>query len=842
MADNVQINAGPDDSIRTKDRSGVETQIVGLDIGIGTATEKLMQSGQQTMADSIPVVLASDQSAFTVTANAGTNLNTSALALEAGGNLAAVAASLSVLDDWDETDRAKVNVVVGQAGITAGAGAVAAHTPRVTLASDDPAVTALQILDNAISGSEMQVDIVSGTVTANQGGTWTVQPGNTANTTPWLVTVHDGTTAATVRNLAANDALNVAIVDAAGDQITSFGGGTQYTEGDTDATITGTAMLMEGAANALVVAQGTAADGLLVNLGTNNDVTVTGTVTANAGTGPFPVSDNSGSLTVDAPMGTPVNVQVGDGSNTATIRNLAANDALNVAIVDGAGDQITSFGGGTQYTEGDTDASITGTAALWEDTSDTLRAVSMAKPLPIQPGTSVTFVVTQSTAANLNVTEASAAAIKTAVEIMDDWDETDRAKVNLIAGQAGIAGGTGADGANVPRVTLATDIALPAGNNNIGDVDVLTLPGTAAEGAALPAVFVVAAGDDGTDTQPLQLSAGGDLKVTLDSETVAATQSGTWTVQPGNTANTTPWLASIHDGTTKATVRDLAANDALNVAIVDGAGDQITSFGGGTQYTEGDTDASITGTAALWEDAADTLRAVSMAKPLPVQPGTSIAFPVTDNSGSLTVDAPVGTPVNVQVGDGTTTATIRNLAANDALNVAIVDGAGDQITSFGGGTQYTEGDTDASITGTAAMWEDTSDTLRAVSLAKALPVQPGTGAVFSSLEPLSSTDDFSRVNHQSSTTAGDKTIITGVGGQTIKVYGLIINSSVANTIAVKSGASTAMLVPLAFGARGMLVLDLRRRPYFVTTAGDALVMNKSGAGGVLLTTVWYIQS
>jgi hypothetical protein len=29
---------------------------------------------------------------------------------------------------------------------------------------------------------------ISGTITANQGGTWTVQPGNTANTTPWLVT------------------------------------------------------------------------------------------------------------------------------------------------------------------------------------------------------------------------------------------------------------------------------------------------------------------------------------------------------------------------------------------------------------------------------------------------------------------------------------------------------------------------------------------------------------------------------------------------------------------------------------------------------------------------------
>jgi hypothetical protein len=35
--------------------------------------------------------------------------------------------------------------------------------------------------------------VVSGTVTSNQGGTWTVQPGNTANTTAWLVTGTGGT-------------------------------------------------------------------------------------------------------------------------------------------------------------------------------------------------------------------------------------------------------------------------------------------------------------------------------------------------------------------------------------------------------------------------------------------------------------------------------------------------------------------------------------------------------------------------------------------------------------------------------------------------------------------------
>lgn len=38
----------------------------------------------------------------------------------------------------------------------------------------------------------------------------------------------------------------------------------------------------------------------------------------------------------------------------------------------------------TEYAEGDVDASINGIAILWEDTSDTLRPVSAAKPLPVQ--------------------------------------------------------------------------------------------------------------------------------------------------------------------------------------------------------------------------------------------------------------------------------------------------------------------------------------------------------------------------------------------------------------------------------------------------------------------------
>lgn len=91
-----------------------------------------------------------------VTANAGTNLNTSALALESGGNLAASAASLSVLDDWDESDRAKVNLIVGQAGVQGGAGAVSATTQRVVIATDQTVIPTSIAASGTAAGSSVQ--------------------------------------------------------------------------------------------------------------------------------------------------------------------------------------------------------------------------------------------------------------------------------------------------------------------------------------------------------------------------------------------------------------------------------------------------------------------------------------------------------------------------------------------------------------------------------------------------------------------------------------------------------------------------------------------------------------
>jgi hypothetical protein len=106
----------------------------------------------------------------------------------------------------------------GSIPVTAAAGAVAAGTPRVTLGSDDPAVVALQIIDNIVSGSGVNVSQINGvtplmgagntgtgshrvTIAADQagfGGAAAAMADDTANPTAWKIQAFmmcfDGTT------------------------------------------------------------------------------------------------------------------------------------------------------------------------------------------------------------------------------------------------------------------------------------------------------------------------------------------------------------------------------------------------------------------------------------------------------------------------------------------------------------------------------------------------------------------------------------------------------------------------------------------------------------------------
>lgn len=84
-------------------------------------------------------------------------------------------------------------------------------------------------------------------------------------------------------------------------------------------------------------------------------------------------------------------------------------------------------------------------------------------------------------------TETTLAALAVSLATIDDWDETNRAAVNLIAGGVGVQGASGVVTAITQRVVLATDVPLPAGTNaigklaandgvDIGNVDVASVP------------------------------------------------------------------------------------------------------------------------------------------------------------------------------------------------------------------------------------------------------------------------------------------------------------------------------------------------------------------------------
>jgi hypothetical protein len=152
-------------------------------------------------------------------------------------------------------------------------------------------------------------------------------------------------------NLTNSDPLTVAIVDANGTQVTSFGGGggggggTEYTEGNTVATVTGMAILMRTSANVMVPLPGDLTNGLLVNLGANNDV-VLGAGTANIGdvdVATLPVDFNSGAAgaatlrsvlaTRHEAADTPISVRLSDGSAFSSTVTLGAGTA-NIGDVD----------------------------------------------------------------------------------------------------------------------------------------------------------------------------------------------------------------------------------------------------------------------------------------------------------------------------------------------------------------------------------------------------------------------------------------------------------------------------------------------------------------------------
>ena len=227
------------------------------------------------------------------------------------------------------------------AATAGGTGSIQAKL-RLMTTQLDAIQTSVQLLDNAIAGNELQVDIVSG---AGSGGTAATDdaaftPASTSYTPVGGIVTSDSVDAGDGGAFAmlANRQQKVTLYDSSGNEV-SVGGGTQYTE---DA-----AAAANPVGTVLNLIRDDARTGSLTTTDGDN-VAARGT---NAGelyvkhVDTIPVTDNSGSLTVDAPVGTPVFVRLSDGATAistlpvslASVPSHAVTNAGTFAVqVDGA--------------------------------------------------------------------------------------------------------------------------------------------------------------------------------------------------------------------------------------------------------------------------------------------------------------------------------------------------------------------------------------------------------------------------------------------------------------------------------------------------------------------------
>ena len=289
-------------------------------------------NGQATMANSAPVVIASDQSSIPVNDNGGSITVDGTVAVSnfpatqpISGTVTvqqAVAANLNatVVGSVSATQSGtwNINDISGTISLPTGAATETTLSAVNTKIPSGLTVTSTRLL---VDGSGVTQPI-SGTVAATQSGSWSVGL-NAGTNYVGRVRLTDGTTDAEVIPLTNYNAQAVAIVDGSGNQVTSFGGGTQYADGTAVATPTGTVSLGFDGTN--VQALSTTAAGLLNIADGGGSITIDGTVAA--------TQSGSWSVTNLANSG----VDIGD----VTINNAAGASAVN--IQDG-GNSITVDG------------------------------------------------------------------------------------------------------------------------------------------------------------------------------------------------------------------------------------------------------------------------------------------------------------------------------------------------------------------------------------------------------------------------------------------------------------------------------------------------------------------
>ena len=153
---------------------------------------------------------------------------------------------------------------------------------------------------------------------------------------------------------------------------------------------------------------------------------------------------------------------VGGGTEATALRVTIATDSTGVLSVDDNGSSLTVDNAGLTELA----AAINASSQMDVNIAASNATVTVsATDLDIRDLTATDVVTANLSATDNAVLDAIEAdtttiagdttAIQTAVEIMDDWDETNRAAVNTIAGQVGVAAGAGTVDALTQRIIKA---------------------------------------------------------------------------------------------------------------------------------------------------------------------------------------------------------------------------------------------------------------------------------------------------------------------------------------------------------------------------------------------------
>lgn len=430
-----------------------------------------------------------------------------------------------------------------------------------------------------------------------------------------------------------------------------------------------------------------------------------------------------------------------------------------------------------------------------------------------------------------------------------------RLQTNLIVGQVGIAGGSGVTGATTQRVTLATDVALPTGTNSIGQVTAnagtnLNTSALATETSLAKLTQTQASATSGQSgpliqgavttnspayttgqTSPISLDTSGSVRVNVVS-------GSTGNAAAGNTGSVVPSQADYRGINIGGTLRGQTGQNPS-----------------GTIYAS---DVAGVGTAGSPAGGVITVQGVSSATPiLTTNAGTS-----TSQIGHLEANQSVNISqmngATVTMGNGTSGAGVQRVTvASDSTGVLAVTNAGTfavQVSNIphvivdsggGGGIQYTEGDTDSTITGTALLFEGAANTLVAA---------PGTSAdglyvkvtnvtadsVDNAAFPYTSTEPPVGVggiylSSPADHTAGDKAaLLTDIKGRLTVVVNNITSDTADNAPFTEApvgvgGVYVAAPADHTDGDKATLLTDIKGRQ-IVVGAGTA-----GTAGGGVLT-------